>query len=143
MTTTHDAASAFPNEDLYTETPAELKATADAAVTAHQNWHAADNASTSSSFKKVAGFPTVATLSPASAVKVTAPAGTTEVGVTGDNFDPTSVVLWDGVEVPTEYVSPVSLIATAPESTTAQTDTVVVSTTGRLSGSLTFTWTAS
>lgn len=108
----HDAAS---YTKTYNKTPAETKAEVEEAYTAAARAHKVDDIATLVNYRKLTGVvtptPTVSTLTPNTKAQGT---GEFDVVVAGTNFQPWSVVLWNGAPRPTVFTSATSLTVKAP-----------------------------
>jgi IPT/TIG domain len=105
----------YPENHVSLKTPAQTKAEVEAAVAAAQQAYKLDDISTLVAFRSFTGqttpAPTITTLTPSTAEHG---AGEFDVVVTGTNFQPWSIVLWNGAPRPTIYTSPTSLTVKAP-----------------------------
>lgn len=135
MTTPHDAAE---REPTYTNSPAQTKTLNDNAITSARAEYDASEKAAVAAFEGVAGFPTVASISPTTAARPT----DTQVTVTGTNFDADTVVQVDGVDLATTLLSASQVRATLVAPGSAGTKQVGVANGPRRSNtSATFTWT--
>jgi hypothetical protein len=137
----HDAAS---YTKTYNKSPAETKAEVEAAIAAVQRSHKVDDISTLVQYRGLTGqttpAPTVSTLTPNTKAQGT---GEFDVVVAGTNFQPWSIVLWNGAPRPTVYTSATSLTVKAPAVVSPGVVPVRVTSGGSLiSNAVNFTFTA-
>lgn len=99
----------------YNKTPAETKAEVEAGITAASRAYKVDDIATLINYRGRVGIatpaPTVGTLTPNTKAQGT---GEFDVVVAGTNFQPWSVVLWNGAPRPTVFNSATSLTVKAP-----------------------------
>ena len=99
----------------YNKTPAETAAEVNEAAAAASRAYKVDDIATLIEYRKLVGIvtpvPTVTTLTPNTKAQGT---GEFDVVVAGTNFQPWSVVLWNGAPRPTTYTSATSLTVKAP-----------------------------
>jgi len=128
----------------YNKTPAETKAEVEEAYAAAARAYKVDDIATLVDYRKLTGqttpAPTLGTLTPNTKAQGT---GEFDVVVAGTNFQPWSVVLWNGAPRPTVYTSATSLTVKAPAVVSAGVAPVRVTNGGDLiSNSVNFTFTA-
>jgi hypothetical protein len=137
----HDAAS---YTKTYNKTPAETAAEVKAFDAAASQAYKVDDIATLANYRTLVGIvtpaPTLSTLTPNTKAQGT---GEFDVVVTGTNFQPWSIVLWNGAPRPTVYTSATSLTVKAPAVVSAGVAPVRVTNGGDLiSSAVNFTFTA-
>lgn len=139
-TRAHDAAS---YTKTYNKTPAETKTEVEAAFAAASRAYKVDDIATNAIYRGLVGIstpvPTVTTLTPNTKLAGT---GEFDVVVAGTNFQPWSIVLWNGAPRPTTYTSATSLTVKAPAVISAGVAPVRVTSGGdNISNAVNFTFT--